>query len=156
MRILIFLLAAAACTPAPKPTSTGTTCPDPDPVTGTTTLTYDNFGKDFMTRYCINCHDSALKLSQRNGAPLFHDLEYLFGILEVPDHIDQQAGIGPKATNRFMPGGGTNGRCPSQLGGSLDESCPEPTDQERTNLAQWIACERLRPHDFNDAGVDSN
>ena len=147
-------VAAAACMPNAKPTSTGTTCADPDPVTGTTTLTWENFGHDFMFKYCTNCHNSALR-TMRNGAPLFHDFDYLFGVLEVPDHIDQQAGFGPKAHNTLMPGAGTGGRCPSQLGGVLDESCTEPSAEERTNLSQWLACERLRPHNFNDGGVDS-
>ena len=40
-------------------------------------------------------------------------------------------------------------------GGSLDKDCTQPTGEERTELAQWIACERLRPHDFIDAGVDA-
>ncbi len=54
-----------------------------------------------------------------------------------------------------MPGDGTNGRCPSVPGGPLDEECPTPNGEERTHLAQWVACERLRPHDFYlDGGVD--
>jgi hypothetical protein len=108
-----------------------------------------------MFRYCTNCHNSALtKLSLRNGAPLFHDFDYLFGVLETIPHIDEQAGSGPKAHNTFMPGAGTNGRCPSQLGGPLDENCPEPTAEERASLAMWLACERSRSHNFTDAGVD--
>jgi hypothetical protein len=142
MRLLAVLICMAACSPGPTPT--GTTCPDPDPITGTTTLTWDNFGKAFMAKYCINCHDSQLTLNQRNGAPLFHDFDSLIGVVEVPDHIDQQAGSGPKAHNTFMPGGGTNYRCPSMLGGPLDEACPEPTDEERQNLSQWLACQRDR------------
>ncbi|HEY0251516.1 MAG TPA: hypothetical protein VGC41_08315 [Kofleriaceae bacterium] len=137
----------AACTSS-SPTPTGTTCADPDPVTGTTTLTYDNFGQQFMETYCTNCHSSDLTHAQRNGAPIYHDFDTLEGVLEVPDHIDEQTGIGPKASNHFMPGDGTNGRCPSMKGGSLDEACPEPTDEERTQLAQWIACEVQRPHTF--------
>jgi hypothetical protein len=156
MRLILLLsIIVAGCASDAKPTSTGTMCPNPDPVSGTTTLTWDNFGMAFMFKYCTSCHDSHLGINQRNGAPLFHDFDTLLGVLEVPDHIDAQAGWGPKAHNNFMPGGGTGGRCPSQPGGSLDESCPEPTDQERTDLSQWIACERLRPHNFNvDAGVD--
>ena len=151
MRLLIILL--VACTTA-HPTPTGTTCPDPDPVTGTTTLTYDNFGHDFMAKYCNSCHSHCLPNSKRNGAPLFHDFDYLEGVLEVPDHIDEQTGWGPKAQNNFMPGGGTGGQCPSVAGGPLNENCPEPTDEERTKLSQWIACERLRQHDFStDAGI---
>lgn len=147
MRTLVFSLVLAACTSS-SPTPTGTTCPDPDPTTGTTTLTYDNFGQAFMVKYCTNCHSSDLPHSERNGAPIYHDFDTLEGVLEVPDHIDEQAGIGPKASNHFMPGDGTGGRCPSMKGGPLDEDCPEPTDEERTNLAVWIACERLRPHTF--------
>ena len=152
MRPLAVLICMAAC--APGPTPTGTTCANPDPISGTTTLTWDNFGRSFMNKYCINCHDSQLTLNQRNGAPLFHDFDSLEGTLNVPDHIDEQAGWGPDAKNNFMPGAGTNGRCPSMLGGPLDEACPVPTSEERTNLSQWLACEIDRPHCFDATGND--
>jgi len=145
--VAVTLAAAAGCS-GPGPTPTGTTCADPDPVTGTTTLTWDNFGQDFMNRYCVNCHASTLTYSQRHGAPIYHDFDSLLGVLQVPDHIDEQAGWGPDAHNDFMPGAGTGGKCPSVPGGDLDIDCPKPTDQERIDLAQWIACERLRPHMF--------
>jgi hypothetical protein len=154
MRILV-LSAVLLVGCGDNPTSTGTTCADPDPLTGTTTLTWDNFGHDFMFKYCTNCHASTLTYSHRNGAPLYHDFDSLFGVLEVPDHIDEQTGWGPKAHNNFMPGAGTNNKCPSVAGGSLDENCIEPTGEERTSLAIWIACERIRPHDLVDAGVGS-
>jgi hypothetical protein len=147
MRSIFFaclLVAVAGCPSTGKPTPTGTTCADPDPVTGTTTLTWQNFGYDFMCHYCTNCHDSSLKLDQRNGAPLFHDFDSLIGVMEVPDHIDEQAGSGPNAHNTFMPGAGTGGKCPSTPGGPLDESCMEPTAEERQQLSQWVACQRLR------------
>jgi hypothetical protein len=144
MRFVVILALLAGCPSSPAPT--GTTCPDPDPMT----LTYDNFGKPFMDKYCTWCHDSHLPLSKRNGAPLYHDFDTLEGVLEVPDHIDEQAGWGPKAHNDFMPGS----RCPSVQGGPLDTNCKQPTGEERTNLALWIACERNRPHNFTDAGVD--
>jgi len=35
--------------------------------------------------------------------------------------------------------------CDFGLAGRLDEACPEPTGEERTKLAQWIACEKLVP-----------
>ncbi len=158
---IIVLVGLAACTSA-IPTSTGTECASPDPMQygyssyrtpGCTGSDGDcNFGSTFMNQYCINCHDSHLKLDQRNGAPLFHDFDSLFGVMEVPDHIDQQTGWGPKAHNDFMPGAGTSGKCPSTLGGPLDEDCPEPTDEERTTLSMWVACERNRQHQFVDAG----
>ena len=143
--ILVLVLALGACGGTPTPT--GTVCPDPDPMT----LTYDNFGRDFMAKYCTKCHSSELTRSMRNGAPLFHDYDTLLGVLQTPDHIDEQAGSGPDATNDFMP----PDRCPSTPGGSLSVDCAKPTAEERTKLSQWIACERNRPHNFNDAGVDA-
>jgi hypothetical protein len=155
VRWLVAGLLAAACTTNPRPTPTGTECADPNPVTGTSTLTWDNFGQAFMTHYCTMCHSSALpEMSMRNGAPLWHDFDTLKGVIGPIPHIDEQAGWGPKARNNFMPGAGTGGRCPSVPGGPLDEDCPEPTDQERTDLAQWLACEQVR-HRFTDAGIDS-
>jgi hypothetical protein len=142
----------AAC--AASPTPTGTTCADPDPITGTTTLTWDNFGQPFMASYCTNCHHTGLGLPDRNGAPLFHDFDTLEGTIGPADHIDEQAGWGPHAENNFMPGAGTNDRCPSAVGGELDEACPEPTGEERTNLAVWLACERQRPHCYGSDGND--
>jgi hypothetical protein len=163
MRSPYILIVFAACTNSAVPTPTGATCPSPDPMQlgytaestpGCTGSAGDcNFGKTFMDTYCINCHHSCLPLSKRNGAPLFHDLDYLFGVLEVVEHTDEQAGIGPKAHNTFMPGAGTGGRCPSTVGGSLDEDCPQPTDEEREKLATWLACESQRHHDVADAGI---
>ena len=110
-------------------------------------LTYDGadgFGKKFMDDYCIVCHSSTLTHSKRNGAPLFHDFDSLLGVLRTPDHIDQQAGFGPAAENSFMP----PDECPTTPGGKLNTSCKQPTNAERRKLAQWIACERNRPHTF--------
>ena len=148
MRIITVSLTLAlviGCGSPAKPTPTGATCPDAN----NPEFTWDNFGSDFFCHYCTNCHDSSLKLDQRNGAPLFHDLDSFIGVMEVADHIDEQAAFGPKAQNDFMPGGGTNFRCPSTLGGSLDEDCPMPTDQERKNLGVFLACEKQRPQDYS-------
>ena len=135
MRVALLFLVLVGCGGSPE--ATGTVCPDPDPMT----LTYDNFGRDFMTRYCTHCHSSALTRSQRNGAPLYHDYDTRMGVLQTADHIDQQAGYGPDAENDFMP----PERCPSTPGGALDRDCPRPTADERRQLAEWIACERNRP-----------
>jgi hypothetical protein len=138
-RLIVILCCAAACGPG-DPTSTGTMCPVPDP----NTLTYENFGEQFMATYCLQCHASELPRSKRNGAPLYHDFDSLLGVIQVWEHIDQQAGFGPEAENTFMP----PSRCPSVPGGSLDSDCPRPTDEERRKLAEWIACEKDREHDF--------
>ena len=136
----VLLVACTSAAPAP----TGASCPDPN----NPQLTWANFGSDFMCHYCTTCHDSGLKISMRNGAPLFHDLDSFIGVMEVAKHTDAQAGFGPKAHNTFMPGGGTGGRCPTTPGGPLDRDCLEPTDEERTNLATFLACEVARPQDY--------
>jgi hypothetical protein len=155
--VMLVGVAVAGCA-QPGPTDTHTLCPADDPMafaytrddtpdcTGTDEQC--NFGKTFMYKYCINCHSSELPLSKRNGAPLYHDFDSLFGVFVVTNHIDEQTGIGPDATNRFMPGAGTGGKCPSVPGGPLDMDCITPTDQERKDLAVWIACEAQRPHNF--------
>jgi hypothetical protein len=88
------------------------------------------------------CHDSSLHNSQRNGAPLYHDTDTLLGVLKIVDHIDEYAGAGPAAVNTEMP----PSRCPSTPGGKLDRDCPAPSEAERTQLSQWLACEQLREH----------
>ena len=162
MRVLIttlLLVQLAGCGGTDAiPTAIGTTCASPDPMTFgytaadtpgcTGTPDQCNFGKTFMDAYCINCHASEIPLSKRNGAPLYHDFDTLLGVMEVVGHIDEQAGFGPNAQNEFMPGDGTGGKCPSVAGGSLDSSCPAISADERTNLAQWLACEKDRPHSF--------
>ncbi len=153
MRTILLGLALVACTRA-VPTPTGATCPDPS----NPQYTWQNWGYDFFCHYCTNCHDSSLPLNKRNGAPLFHDLDTLIGVMDVANHTDEQAAWGPKAQNSFMPGGGTNGNCPSTLGGPLDENCPEPTAQEREALGTFLACEQQRPQDYSgtDAGVSDH
>jgi hypothetical protein len=138
MRFVLLGLVLIACTDTQLPTPTQTVCPSPE-----TSLTWDNFGQKFMADYCTACHDSSLtRAAQRNGAPQYHDYDTLVGVLEIPDHIDQYAGSGPAAHNTQMP----PGRCPSVKGGSLNIDCPKPTDEERTNLSLWLACEVGRPH----------
>jgi uncharacterized membrane protein len=111
------------------PTATGSTCPDGS------TLSYENFGRDFMERYCTRCHSSELSRAERMGAPLFHDFDTFEGIFQVEGHVDEQAAAGPDATNRFMPPDGEM-----------------PTDEERRQLGEWIACEDLRQDQAADAG----
>jgi uncharacterized membrane protein len=121
MKRLLFALgfcAVAACGEDPlfgPPTES--LCPT------TQTLTYDNFGKPFMEGYCTRCHSSELVGRERMGAPTFHDFDTLFGIKAVSDHIDEVAAFGPAAMNHSMP-----------------PSDPRPTDEERRQLGEWIAC----------------
>ena len=114
--LALFLVAACGEDPLFGP-PTESVCPT------TQTLTYDNFGKPFMESYCTRCHSSQLVGADRMGAPSFHDFDTLFGIKAVSDHIDETAAFGPAAMNHSMP-----------------PSAPRPTDEERRQLGEWIAC----------------
>jgi hypothetical protein len=96
---------------------TGTLCPSDS------TLTYENFGMQFMTDYCVECHDSNKSGDDRMGAPAFHDFDTQFGIQAVAMHIDQMAGAGPNSINEIMP-----------------QEDPKPSLEERYLLAEWLAC----------------
>ena len=87
------------------------------------TLTYESFGKGFMTQYCTRCHSSELMGADRQGAPSFHDFDTLYGIRAVSNHIDETTAAGPAATNTGMP-----------------PDDPSPTLKEREQLGEWIAC----------------
>jgi len=138
MRIVLLGLLLAACSNSSVAKETETVCPTPDPGTPT----YADFGQKFMSDYCTMCHAESLSHAQRNGAPLYHDYDSLMGVLNNPDHIDEQAGAGPAATNTEMP----PSRCPSTPGGKLDRDCPQPTKAEREKLSLWLACEVNRAH----------
>ncbi len=97
---------------------TGATCPPGS------TLTYANFGEQFMGSYCTRCHSSTLTGAARMGATAFHDFDSIAGIRAVANHIDETAGAGPDAVNESMP-----------------PSNPKPTMAERQMLAEWIACQ---------------
>lgn len=151
---LLAMLFALGCDGHPHADPTLAICPAPDPlVLGYTineppncagTAGECSFGKDFMDRYCTMCHSSSLDGAARNGAPKFHDFDTLLGIIQVNDHIDEQAGSGPGANNTAMP----PERCPTTAGGPLDRACAQPTLAEREQLATWLACERDRQHSF--------
>ena len=138
MRLALIVILVSACSDTAMPAPTETACPDPDPGEPS----YASFGQQFMTDYCVSCHNSQLPRSQRHGAPLYHDFDSLLGVVQVANHIDEESGIGPAAENFFMP----PARCPSQPGTVLDIDCPMPTEAERRELALWIACEMTRPH----------
>jgi hypothetical protein len=117
MRLVLVALLGVACGGGADPTPTGATCPPGS------TLTYQNFAQPFMEAYCTRCHSSELHGEDRNGAPLFHDFDTEIGILNVHEHVDEQAAGGPNAINKLMP-----------------EDGAKPTDAERLQLGEWIAC----------------
>ena len=107
-------VALAACGGAQP---TGSVCPTDS------TLTYDNFGKQFMTDYCTDCHASTLSGSARDGAPLSRNYDTLTAIRNDLAGVDETIASGPDATNTSMP-----------------PSAPYPTAAERELLGEWIAC----------------
>jgi cytochrome c5 len=88
------------------------------------TLTYENFGKQFVEDYCVRCHSSELAGEKRNGAPKYHDFDSLEGILNVANHVDEKAAAGPDSINTSMPPNGA-----------------KPTMAEREKFGQWLQCE---------------
>lgn len=97
----------------------GATCPPGS------SLTYENFGREFMNDYCTRCHSSALDGADRNGAPSDHDFDTLAGIrATTTHHIDELAAAGPDHVNTAMP-----------------PTDPKPSKSERERLGEWLACE---------------
>jgi hypothetical protein len=105
---------------ADEGTPTGAMC-------GGSTLTYENFGMQFMETYCTGCHSSDLEGDARNCAPDDHNFDTLDGILFARTHIDELAGAGPSSVNEHMPPSGIM-----------------PTEAQRRDLSTWLACEEER------------
>ncbi len=107
---LVSILVAAACKPE-------TSIDDyPCPPEGTK-LTYESFGRNYLTQNCQTCHGQAT--SERKGAPSGYD----FGTLEQAR--DRKARIFARAAadNTSMPPGPDD---------------PPPSD--RYQLAEWLSC----------------
>jgi uncharacterized membrane protein len=82
-----------------------------------TELTWENFGKTFMLRYCNQCHTEGLE--DRHGAPEGFDFQELRDVRKHASHIyDRSAG-----ENASMPPGPD-----------------DPPIDERDDLAEWLAC----------------
>lgn len=92
-------------------------CPDDS------ALTYENFGKPFMEQYCLRCHASSVTGDARQGAPDDHNFETRELVKDMTDHIVGYAGAGPTWANEVMP-----------------PEDPQPSLDERRQLAQWLAC----------------
>jgi hypothetical protein len=89
------------------------------------TLSYENFGKPFVEKYCTDCHDSHKSGADRHGATSFHDFDTIYGIRAVYEHIDFTAAAGPTGV----------------VNDSMPNEDPYPTVDERKQLGEWIACE---------------
>lgn len=116
---IAFALCLAGCGGEDEPplegAATGTTCPS------SSTLTYDNFGRNFFRAFCQRCHSA--DSTNRNGAPSGVNFDTLEQIRSHSERIDELAGLGPDAENTAMPPKGLL-----------------PTDVERQRLSEWLAC----------------
>jgi uncharacterized membrane protein len=99
---------------------TGAKCPEAG-----STLTYDNFAKQFFTSYCVSCHGEKVTGAARMGAPADHNFDTYADVDLMRMHIDQLAGSGPSSTNTKMP---------------PMAAAKKPTLEERQKLSEWIAC----------------
>jgi len=118
----VLLLALPACEGDELGSPTGSTCPP------TSTLTYASFGQGFMDAYCTSCHSSAAE--SRHGAPNGVNFDTQAAIGNAADEIDRAAAAGPEATNTIMP----------PLSAVPDVVAAAPSDPERQQLAEWLAC----------------
>jgi hypothetical protein len=106
-RVLLSSMALAALVACGWEDMSSYPCPQ-----GGTTLTYDNFGKDFMTTYCVQCHGGPNGYSSRS----FTDV----GTIRA-----QAADIFRNAAedNTTMPPGPV-----------------DPPKDARYKLAEWLSC----------------
>src|SRR5439155_13552758 len=100
---LLGLLLLAACDP------TVPACSTADAGTG---LSYANFGQQFLSSYCTQCHGTTLK---EKGV----DLSTMNGVTSFKGEVINQAGAGAA-----MPPAGV----------------AAPTSTERSQLVEWLSC----------------
>lgn len=85
----------------------GATCPT------NSTLTYDNFGRQFFASYCDRCHAAGTR-------PTYTTLAHIQADTTA---IDSAAAAGVGAVNTSMP-----------------ETGAAPTEAQRRQLGEWLAC----------------
>jgi uncharacterized membrane protein len=87
------------------------------------TLTYASFGQTFFNTYCQRCHGGTVTDLARMGAPVDTIFDTVEDIRFHGHHIDELAAGGPAAVNTEMP-----------------PDAPTPTETERRQLGEWLAC----------------
>jgi hypothetical protein len=98
--------------------ATGATCPPSNAPTA------QSFGTAFLETYCLSCHSQSVTGAARQGATMGVDFDTLDDVRRQLALIDMHVAARPNATNTGMP--------PAQR--------PQPTQQERELLGQWLAC----------------
>lgn len=119
MKHALALLVVVACSDPVEGEDTGSTCPPADKPD------YASFGMMFFQTYCLDCHSETKMGDARNDAPVTINFDTRSLVRENTSNIDKQAAWGPNAHNVLMPPDGE----------------PQPTDDERLRLGEYIACE---------------
>ncbi len=84
-------------------------------------LTYENFGRGFLAKWCTGCHSSLLRPEQRNLAPVGIDFDTWDGVLAWADRIEER---GVPDQGGMPPSGGAGG-------------------EDRALFGEWLHCEVL-------------
>lgn len=84
---------------------------------GGTTLTFQNFGAEFLDRYCNYCHGSSV-LDRQSAPPAY--------VFETEDQVKQWA------DRIYVRAAGRND--------SMPPGPDDPPREERDKLAEWLAC----------------
>lgn len=88
--------------------------------TKTCEVTYDNFGKAFLEKYCTKCHVSTkTTMMTRMGAPAGSDFDKVEAVQQYKDKIVQLVTV-----KKSMP-----------------PVAPKPADDEKAKLKTWLECE---------------
>jgi uncharacterized membrane protein len=110
----IFTLACAALCACGSDPASGPECPPGS------TLTYADFGKPFLTKYCSSCHAATVTGSARQAAPTDDVFDTVAQVRAKSDEVVHEVSV-----EKSMPFG------PNSL---------KPTDTERQQLGEWVAC----------------
>ena len=81
-------------------------------------LTYDNYGKAYLGKWCTGCHSSLVRENQRSGAPLGVNFETSQDIMAQVKEIDETE----VQTDYMPPGGGAS-------------------EAESEALGEWLRCQ---------------
>lgn len=81
-------------------------------------LTYENFGRGYMNKWCTGCHAAALRPNQRNGAPEDVNLDSFADILVHATRIQARS-----VDSTTMP------------------PAAAPSKEETEALGEWLRCD---------------
>lgn len=85
-----------------------------------TSLTYNNFGRAFLTTYCSSCHAATVTGAARQNAPSGDVFDTLAQVKAKSDEVVHEVTV-----EKSMPYGSAS---------------KKPTDAERVQLGEWLVC----------------